>query len=242
LFFLPFVFIYKKNEKNDLKKRIYNNVKMTTNDSSKDISGYPNVADLYTSAVNKNWIKLIPMGRTAPLSDYNKRGYFVPVADIVLDRETFGTGAKEGRKKRNTLIQFLPTISPEEFKEKTEWLYLFAINCRIVKIGGTRTGLKGRVASYLCGHHIKERGKSGDCSKTNGFIYNTFDFYLNLGCKVQMFGYKLPKVEQSVNIFGEETKITVQTYHAYESKCLNDYKKTYNEYPILSDNCDPEYK
>ena len=59
----------------------------------------------------------------------------------------------------------------------------------IVKIGGTRTGLKGRVSSYLCGHHIEERGKSGDCSKTNGFIYNTMEFYLNLGCKIKMYGY-----------------------------------------------------
>jgi hypothetical protein len=42
--------------------------------------------------------------------------------------------------------------------------------------------------------------------------------------------------------FGKETKITAQTYHAYESTFLEDYKKNYNEYPILSDNCDPDYK
>jgi len=112
----------------------------------------------------------------------------------------------------------------------------------IVKIGGTRTGLKGRIASYICGHHIEERGKSGDCSKTNGFIYNTFEFYLNLGCKIQMYGYELPKTEITIEIFGKETKITAQTYHAYESTFLEDYKKNYNEYPILSDNCDPDYK
>jgi hypothetical protein len=116
------------------------------------------------------------------------------------------------------------------------------INDRIVKIGGTRTGLKGRVASYLCGHHIEERGKSGDCSKTNGFIYNTFEFYLQLGCKIKMYGYELPKTQIAIEIFGQETIITAQTFHAYESRFLEDYKKNYNEYPILSDNCDPEYK
>jgi len=116
------------------------------------------------------------------------------------------------------------------------------INDMIVKIGGTRTGLKGRVASYLCGHHIEERGKSGNCSKTNAFIYNTLVFYLNLGCKIQMYGYELPKTEITIEIFGKKIKITAQTYHAYESTFLEDYKKNYNEYPILSDNCDPDYK
>jgi hypothetical protein len=112
----------------------------------------------------------------------------------------------------------------------------------IVKIGGTRTGLKGRVSSYLCGHHIKERGKSGDCSKTNGYIYNTLEFYLKLGSKIQMYGYELPKTEFTIEIFGKERKIIAQTYHAYESTFLEDYKNNYNVYPILSDNSDPDYK
>ena len=61
-------------------------------------------------------------------------------------------------------------------------------------------------------------------------------------CKIQMFGYELPKCEITINIFDKETKITTQTYHAYESRFLEDYKKNYNKYPILSDNCDPDYK
>jgi hypothetical protein len=43
-------------------------------------------------------------------------------------------------------------------------------------------------------------------------------------------------------MFGKETKITAQTYHAYESTFLEDYKKNYSKYPILNDNCDPDYK
>lgn len=120
------------------------------------------------------------------------------------------------------MIRFIPTISNHKFNKKSEWLYLLVINDRIVKIGGTRIGLKGRVASYLCGHHIKEREKSGDCSKTNAFIYNTFVFYLNLGCKIKMFGYELPKTEIVMEIFGKETKIIAQTYHAYESRFLEE--------------------
>jgi len=207
-----------------------------------DISGLANITELHESSLIKNWIKLIPTDKSIPFEDYNRKDHFIPIADIVLDSELFTSGIKQGTKKRNTLIQFVPTISNEAFNKKTEWLYLFVINGMIVKIGGTRTGLKGRVASYLCGHHIEERGKSGDCSKTNGFIYNTFEFYLNLGCKIQMYGYELPKTETTIEIFGKETKITAQTYHAYESTFLEDYKKNYNEYPILSDNCDPDYK
>ena len=207
-----------------------------------DISGLSNINELYENSLIKKWIKLIPIKKTIPFEEYNRKEYFTPIADIVLDNELFTIEKKQGQKKRNTLIQFIPKISNEEFNKKTEWLYLLVINGRIVKIGGTRTGLKGRIASYLCGHHIEERGKSGDCSKTNGFIYNTFEFYLQLGCKIEMYGYELPKTQITIEIFGKETKITAQTYHAYESTFLEDYKKIYNEYPILSDNCDPDYK
>ena len=133
-----------------------------------DVSGVENVNEQYESSLTKKWIKLISLDKTIPFDSYNRKEYFVPVADIVLDSELSATGTK----KRNTLIQFIPKISNEAFKKKNEWLYLLIINGNIVKIGGTRTGLKGRVASYLCGHHIEERGKSGDCSKTNGFIYS----------------------------------------------------------------------
>lgn len=207
-----------------------------------DISGLVTINEHYERSLIKKWIKLIPLEKTVLLEEYNRKEHFIPIADIVLDSEVFTSGKKEGNKKRNTLIQFIPKISTEDFNKKTEWLYLLVINGRIVKIGGTRTGLKGRVSSYLCGHHIEERGKSGDCSKTNGFIYNTFEFYLSLGCKIEMYGYELPKTEFTIEIFGKETKITAQTYHAYESTFLEDYKKNYHDYPILSDNCDPDYK
>jgi len=211
-----------KEEKNIKNKKVH---------EGHDVSGLENIDELYKNSAIKNWIKLIPMNKTVPISEYNRREYFKPVADIILDTS-----------QKNTLIHFEPLVSKTEFNRKTEWLYLLTINDRIVKIGGTRTGLKGRVASYLCGHHIKERGKSGFCSKTNGFIYNTFEFYLNLGCSLKMYGYELPLTEFIVEIFGKEKKIKAQTYHAYESSFLEDFKKQYNEYPALSDNCDPDYK
>lgn len=189
------------------------------------------------SSVMKKWIKEIDFDKSVKMTDYNRNSYFKPIMNIVLDNDM-----KNGIKKRMTMIKFEPTISIEEYNSKTEWLYIFVIDGRIVKIGGTRTGIKGRVASYLCGHHVEERGKSGDCSKTNGFIYNTFEFYLNLGCKIQMYGYKLPQITTVIDIFGEEVNVVSQTFHVYESKFLDDFKKKYNVYPVLSDNCDPNYR
>jgi hypothetical protein len=209
---------------------------------NKDISGLENIHELYESSPIKRWIKLISTNETIEFEKYVRKDYFIPVADIVLDTELFASGKKQGLKKRNTLIRFVPTIPDTTFNKRSEWLYILVINDMIVKIGGTRTGLKGRVASYMCGHHIAEREKSGDCSKTNAYIYNTFEFYLNLDCKIKMYGYELPEIETTIEIFGEEKKILTQTYHAYESKFLEDFKKTYNEYPILNDNCDPLYK
>jgi len=219
-----------------------NKTKTEKNSNNNDISGLENINDKYENSLTKKWIKLISINKTISFEEYNRKEYFTPIADIILDSETVTTGKKEGHKKRITIIQFVPKISNYEFTKKTEWLYLFVINGRIVKIGGTRTGIKNRMASYLCGHYTAERGKSGDCSKTNAFIYNTFEFYLSSGCKIEMYGYELPKMEFTIEIFGKEKKITAQTFHAYESTFLDDYKKNYKEYPILCDNCDPDYK
>jgi hypothetical protein len=216
---------------------------MTIKQDSRDadinelVNGINDMTIHIQSSVMKKWVKEIDFDKSIKMTDYNRKEYFKPIMDIVLDNDM-----KNGNKKRMTLIKFEPTISIEEYNSKTEWLYIFVIDGRIVKIGGTRTGIKGRVASYLCGHHVEERGKSGDCSKTNGFIYNTFEFYLNLGCKIQMYGYQLPQITTVIDIFNEEVKVISQTFHVYESKFLDDFKKNYNVYPVLSDNCDPNYR
>lgn len=155
------------------------------------------VIEEYKNSCVKKWIKLISFD-DVNIIEYNRKEYFTKVANISLDNEL---NKKNKIKKRKTLIQFIPTIDKQEFNEKNEWIYLITINNNIVKIGGTRIGLKGRISSYLCGHHIKERNKSGDCSKTNGFIYNTLHFYLTLGYEIEMYAYKLPKKEITIDIF-----------------------------------------
>ena len=198
---------------------------------------FSGINELYEGLAVKKWVKIIP-GNNTLFNDYNRKRYFIPVADIVLDNDVF----KSGRKRRNTLIKFTPKISVKDWRKTSEWLYLFVLDDRIVKIGGTRVGLKQRTASYLTGHHVRERGKSGDCSNTNGFIYNTFEFYLNLGYEIQMYGYELPGVDVTVEILDKENIIPVQTYHVYESVFMEEYKTIYGKFPTLSDNCAPGYK
>jgi hypothetical protein len=181
---------------------------------------------------NKRWIKKISKDEPVFFANYSRKDSFHLVANVEQDKNT----------KRNTVIRFETVISKEELESKSEWLYLITINDIIVKIGGTRTGLKGRFSSYITGHHTKERGKTGDCSKTNAFIYNTLDFYIQLGYEVKVYGYKIPKVALVIDVLGENVEISPQTYHIYESKFLEDYRKTYKKYPQLSSNCDPEYK
>jgi len=196
------------------------------------------INELIEKSPLKKWIKKIDFDTLIAYDKYEHKDNFKHVANILLDNDLDDSG----NKKRQTLIKFDNIISLNDFSLDCEWVYIFTIDNKIVKIGGTRNSLKGRVGSYLCGHHIPERKKSGDCSKTNGFIYNTFEFYLNLGYEIKMYGYKLPEVLHETEILNEIVKIKVQTYHAYESKFLDNFKSTYGKYPLLSDNADPNYK
>ena len=150
---------------------------------------------------------------------------------------------KSDIKKWIKLIPLSKTYKFDLYKRKNNFIHVANIELdNELKIGGTRTGLKGRAASYLCGHHIEERGKSGDCSKTNGYIYNTFYFYLLNNVNIKMYAFQIPVVKQVYNILDRECEIKLQTYHAYESIYIEDFKQLYGEIPFLCDNSDPNYQ
>jgi hypothetical protein len=223
---------------NKIAELAINNTFGVNNTKSVDISNNNNVDELFKNDNTNKWIKLISTDKIIKFSDYDKKDYFHLVANIVLDNDV----DKNGKKKRKTLIKFEPTIDITDFNNPDEWIYVFTINDLIVKFGGTRKGLKNRSGSYLSGHQIKERGGSNSCSKTNGYIYNTFVFYAQLNCSIKMYAYKLPVNEIEIEVFDKKVKIKTQTFHAYESIIMNDYKKSYNHIPILCDNCDPDYR
>ena len=75
-----------------------------------------------------------------PLDSYDRRSDFHKVANVVLDTDT----KPNGTMQRQTVIKFETTISADDWKGQNEWLYLFVVDGNIVKIGGTRDGLKKR--------------------------------------------------------------------------------------------------
>lgn len=149
-------------------------------------------------------------------SNYDCKDYFKYVADVVINRD-----------QSKQLLKFVPKISIEQFNEKREWIYLYLIEDRIIKIGGTRVGLQGRARSYLSGYYTVERGKSGLCSITNAAIYNLFNYSLEKGYKVKMYGYMLPKVETEIIIIDRKLTVPVQTYHIYEKIFIDNYLEKY---------------
>lgn len=185
------------------------------------------------SRKNNDYIKTFTEENSVPLSVFEDSKFFKYIADIVIDDEK----TKYGKKKRQTEIKLNFPVNDDG-----QWLYLITINDRIVKIGGTRKGLRERFGSYLCGYHIEKNGKSGKASETNKYVYNTLCSYLKKGYKVKYYGYKLPEEKINRNLFGEETDIYVQTFHAYESKLLDKFKKKYKYLPFLNQNSDPEYR
>ena len=187
----------------------------------------------YKSPVKK-WIKKLSFDNAITFEKYNKKAEFIPIANVLLDNDVNSSG----KKKRETLIKFAPLIPAEEFNENQEWLYIFTVNDKMVKIGGTRDGIKARCGSYLCGHHVVERGKSGRNSVTNSMIYNTFEFYLKLGYKIQMYGYKLPIIKTTIEIDNKTYEIVVQTYHKYESVYIGNYEYNYKMELLLGKNRD----
>lgn len=69
--------------------------------SGYDTDEHTDIRELYKTSSVKKWIKIIPIEKMVLFDNYNRKDYFLHVADIVLDEN----------KKRKTLIQFEPVIS-----------------------------------------------------------------------------------------------------------------------------------
>jgi len=179
------------------------------------------------------WIKKIDLSKELKLVDFSLSSKFIHVADVLLTTT----------EPVKTCILFSSVIEKKEWENKTsQWIYMFTVDDHIVKIGGTRSGLKGRVGSYLCGHHTTDRGKSGKCSVTNAYIYNTFEHLLKENHSIKMLGYKIPDVKITMSVWDTDTVFSPQTYTIYETSALETYKTNCGHYPQLSDNSDPSHR
>ena len=64
-------------------------------DSIVDISGIETIQHIHDKSLFKKWTKLIPKNKTIILSEYGRKDYFIPIADVILDTEVFMSGKKE---------------------------------------------------------------------------------------------------------------------------------------------------
>lgn len=177
---------------------------------------------------------------TLTVTDYCSRATdskFIKMADIVLDDST----------TRRTTVKTVP-IDTNNWKETAEHIYIITRNNEIMKIGGTRTGMKARWGSYLCGHCVAERNNKrgepnpGKMSVTNAHLYHTIETDLLEGNKWEFYSWKLPEVTVQVEILGAPINVIAQTYHAYEARCIELFKQITGHIPQLCDNADPNYK
>ena len=110
----------------------------------------------------------------------------------------------------------------EKYESYRELIYAIVIDGKIVKIGGTYTGMKKRHGSYNCGTR-KARAK-GTCSVTN-FDITEYQFTaLRQGKTVEWYVFDVPLAETTVNLpWGDEISYNAKTYMKYESSLCHKY-------------------
>jgi len=215
-----------------IKKSIFSN-NLTDKEYEKIING---------KHARKVWSKVIKKeNNKITIQDYNKKcgNVFIKIAKIKLDLTN---------KRQSTLDVEL--VNKKLWELKKEFIYIITLNDYIMKIGGTRDGMKGRWSSYGCGYYVSQRKKKdgnpylGKMSVTNAYLYHTIENSLiaNKNNNWNIYVWDLPISKFTMNILGEDTIIIAQTYHAYETICIKKYKMFTGSLPLLSDNCDPNYK
>lgn len=174
------------------------------------------------------------------LASYNEimGGVFEKRADIILD---------DSEKRVSTLT--VKVLDKNIWDKKSEHIYVIVRNGIIMKIGGTRDGMKGRWSSYGCGYYVPQRNKKngqaypGKMSVTNAYLYHTIESdLLEEGNNWEFYSWVLPCITIPICIVGEEVNVIAQTFHAYESVCIKKFKDTTGSIPLLCDNSDPTYK
>lgn len=191
------------------------------------------------TAAREKWSKNIGVLNPLSILEFNQicNNSFIKRADIVLD---------DNIKRQSTIT--VQNFNKDIWSQKKEHIYIFTKNDVIMKIGGTRDGLKGRWGSYGCGYYVPERNNKqgvpypGKMSVTNAYLYHTIEKdLLENQSKWEIYSWLLPDMKFPVSILDREVNIFAQTFHAYESVCINKYKEKTGYIPILCDNSDPNY-
>jgi hypothetical protein len=107
--------------------------------------------------------------------NYTHKNYFKYVANVELYNN------ERTKTSNQSYMKFILDM-PDAFIKKTKCLYIFTINSKIIKIGGTINGLKNRCSSFLCGHHYNytlafQNRKNGNSLYKKNYVKNR-EYYL----------------------------------------------------------------
>jgi len=156
--------------------------------------------------------------------------------------------AEAGLKPKERFIKN-PEVNPiqynvvkgleDKYNSYRELIYAIVIDGKIVKIGGTYVGMKGRHGSYNCGTR-KARNK-GTCSVTNFNITETQYTAIREGKTVEWYAFDVPLAEATINLpWGDSIKYNAKTFYKYESSLCDKYQQLTGHFPPLSDNAGVE--
>ena len=194
-------------------------------------------------AIHIKWVKELDLGNYLSFGSFPRKDSFMKLGEIGLDEQK----KTNGEKKRISLWNVnIAEGMVEEYKKRQNGVYIITCNNEIIKIGGTKTGMKDRIGSYHCGHYIPGmKKKNGDIcdgrmSITNAYVYWTIYENIKKGHQFELYFFPIPDQILELEIFGIIKRVPVQTYDAYESATLDLYKSIKGCYPILSDNGHPE--
>lgn len=121
-----------------------------------------------------------------------------------------------------------------EYKTEQDLVYFLVFDGKIVKVGGTYTGLKKRVQSYYCG--TRDNRERGTCSVTNYHVSEAIYAALVANQVVEFYIFKIPQVHITRLILGIEQEITCTIYPAYEKSFIELYHQLVGHNPLLSKN------
>ncbi len=194
------------------------------------------------AAARATWRKVL-VPENVSIAQYNERctGNFQKCGDIILD---------ETASRQTTLLVDVPAASKARWSRETEHIYAIVRNGQVMKLGGTRTGMKKRWASYMCGHCVPERIQKrsgepfpGKMSVTNAHLYHTIEADLLEGGTWEFWSWELPAHTFEVEMpTGVKVQIATQTYHAYESWSMSEFQGMAGHIPQLCNNSDPNYR
>ena len=180
------------------------------------------------NSTNKWILKEYSFAKSAKLLNFKWHEHFIPIAKIDLNKSK-GCGYD---------FNYVSTSARKKDKA-TGWVYLITVDGKIIKIGGTKTELKKRFASYSAG--TRKNRDSGTCSTTNYIVSECFRKILSQfkNANIVIYGRKIEVPKVSIPILGRNkclSNMKIDLYTEYETAYINEHAKQFGQNPALSFN------